>query len=360
MKGVLIGIIVLLILLIVAAAVLFFVFPGVLPPAMQEAVGLATPAPTATPLGPGTPEPTQDPGKNIFVARFDISENTVITDTNVLLEVRNIPTVQYEGQSDELFEYTQASALIGKVLDVPLNAGEPVQKSLLSDPGLSQRIPTAEPNRPRPKGYPVEVDSLRGVGDQIKAGDTVDVLATFIVPRTIFQPPKPGPALPQATEDGQITFVQPPTEIGAETTNNFFSTKTLIQRAKVLAILRPPPPPPPPPAEGEEPARPPPTRIPGEPGEPGNITGGTWQLVLALNDQQVELIELALHHEAKITLVLRGIGDDTYEPTLGATFDLLFDEFGLPMPQPYDPFVFSGEVLTPEPTRTPAPDIRIP
>ncbi|NJN67814.1 MAG: hypothetical protein HC884_14450 [Chloroflexaceae bacterium] len=82
--------------------------------------------------------------------------------------------------------------------------------------------------------------------------------------------------------------------------------------------------------------------------------------MLALNDQQAELVELALHHEAKITLVLRGVGDDTYEPTLGATFDLLFAEFGLPMPEPYDPFVFSEGVLTPEPTRTPAPDIRIP
>ncbi|NJN67813.1 MAG: hypothetical protein HC884_14445 [Chloroflexaceae bacterium] len=278
MKGVLIGIIVLLIVLIVAAAVLFFVFPQFLPLPVQQAVGLAEP-PTETPTtGPGTPIPTQDPGKNIFVAKIDLPENTVITDTNILLEVRNIPTIQYEGQAEELFEYTQASQLIGKVLDVPLIAGTPIQKSFLSDPGLSQRIPTAEPNRPRPKGYPIEVDSLRGVGDQIKAGDMVDVLATFVVPRTIFQPPKPGPALPQAGENGQITFVQPPVEIGAETTNNFFSTKTLVQRAKVLAILRPPPPPPAPRRREKNPLPPLPRVFLGNQGNPETLrTGrGSW------------------------------------------------------------------------------------
>jgi len=82
-----------------------------------------------------------------------------------------------------------------------------------------------------------------------------------------------------------------------------------------------------------------------------------WQVVvLALTDQQAELIELSQKLEARITLVLRGSGDTSQEKTVGATFDLLVSEFGLPMPEPENPFVFAPDVLTPQPTRTSIPN----
>jgi pilus assembly protein CpaB len=78
--------------------------------------------------------------------------------------------------------------------------------------------------------------------------------------------------------------------------------------------------------------------------------------VLAINDQEAELMEFAIASEAHLVLVLRGAGDTGYEPTIGATFDLLIDEFGLPLPQPLRPYIVGvNEQLTPQPTRTPAP-----
>ncbi len=92
----------------------------------------------------------------------------------------------------------------------------------------------------------------------------------------------------------------------------------------------------------------------------GTITPGSWMLVLALNDQEAELMEFALASDARVVLVLRGAGDDAFEPTIGTTLDLLISEFGLPMPEPPPYYVVAPEAqLTPQPTRTPAPT-RIP
>ncbi|MCX7790106.1 MAG: pilus assembly protein CpaB, partial [Chloroflexaceae bacterium] len=64
----------------------------------------------------------------------------------------------------------------------------------------------------------------------------------------------------------------------------------------------------------------------------------------------------ALASNARMVLVLRGAGDEAFEPTIGATLDLLISEFGLPLPYSAPPQVVGPETaLTPEPTRTPAP-----
>jgi pilus assembly protein CpaB len=347
-------IVVLLLLLVGGAAAVYFLFPEVLPAGLSP-----IPTETPTPEGQDTPTPTEDPGVLIVTARVDIPENTIITDTTALLDFRRVSTDEYNARQELWYRDNQVSEVLGMVIDVPILAGEVIERSYVSKPGLSQQIPTAEPGSPRPKAYNLEVDTFSGVGDQVKSGDTVDVIATFIIRRRVYLEPIVGPALPSVTEDGQITFTQAPLEMGEMIEENFFSTKTIVQRAKVLDILRPPPPtpvPPQPSEDGEPPPPtppPPPTRVPGSPGEPGRITEGTWQVIIAVNDQQAELIELAVLHDAQVTLVLRGVGDDTYEETMGSTLDLMLSEIGLPMPEPYNPFVFSSDVLTPQPTRTP-------
>ena len=86
------------------------------------------------------------------------------------------------------------------------------------------------------------------------------------------------------------------------------------------------------------------------------VTQGVWTLLLAVNDQEVELLEFSLSTDARMVLVLRGAGDSGFEPTSGVTLDLLVAEFGLPLPRQVPPRVLSqDEVFTPEPTRTPAP-----
>jgi pilus assembly protein CpaB len=358
MKKVGIVLVVLILIVLIAGAVAYFVIG---PEALQEMIGL-TEEPTPTPEGMPTPTPTTDPGVDILVARFDLDERTVFTNTETFLMEQNMPTNAYEQLSDRRIRVDEfADKVYGKVLKIPILADEPLEESYLAPPGLSQQMPTAEPNRPRPKAYPLQVNKFSGVADQIQVGDSVDIVATFDVDRKIYTPPPPTvPPLPNEPPQ--------PAQQGSTDTEILLSTKTIVQRAKVLNIVRPPPPTPPPApaAEGEEGEAPPPTPVPTE--ETGireRITEGDWILVLAISDQEAEIIEFSLQTGARLKLVLRGTGDEVFEDTLGATFDLVVSEFGVPLPELEEPFVFvpwegSGpqpvrSIPTPEPAPAPAP-----
>lgn len=297
--------------------------------------------------------PTEPPQVEVVRARVDIDVNTLITDSVTLLEVITIPQTEF----DPAENLASISEVEGRLTTRSFRANEFIVRSGLTDPGLSQQIPTGEPDRARDKAYPFIVNNISGVADQIKQGDFVDVVATFSVTR---RQSYPSGTLPGDPTTGQAPQVQRElTDVTAS------STKTLVQRAQVLRIVRPPIDPEATPAEGEasaDEAAPPavdasgqPVQAPAAAGD-GTVTAGTWTVILAVNDQEVELMEFAQASSARVTLVLRGAGDTAFEPTIGVTLDLLVAEFGLPLPRPLPPRVFSeNEVLTPEPTRTAAP-----
>jgi pilus assembly protein CpaB len=376
LKRVAIILVVLVVILVGAAAGLYFFGPEDL----KQTVGLV-PIPTATPEGAKPPTPTPDPGVDIIVPSIDLKEGTYITDTDALLTTKNIPTSRFEEQAEDVFKSTQVGDIRNKVLNIDVLADTPIKKEYLVPPGLAQVVPTPAMNAPRPKAYPLEVDSFTGVSDQIREGDSVDVLVTFKVKRRVYLPsvPRelPTPRPPVITNDGTViedtVADQPPESLagaGGLEERDFFTTKTIVQHAKVLNVLHPPTPTPqpvqddngdskkdaPPPETAPAPA----TNNPEEEARPKSVRTGTWQVVIAVTDQQAELIEYAKHAEGQITLVLRGAGDNSHEETIGASFDLLFSEFGLPLPEPENPFVFAPEVLTPQPTRTPVSTLRIP
>ncbi len=370
-------IILVVVLLLVGAVVGFVMFApedlkSQLPIPLPGIGGNAEPTPEP---GVEPPTPTEDPGVEIIVARVDLEAHTYISNTDVL-ETKNVPTSFFDGDPEQLLQAGRMGDVYEKVLVQGVRAGDPIRLEYLGQPGLGQRVPTPERGRPGPKAYPLRVDNFSGVANQLNVGDTVDVIVTFDVERRIYLPPQEAAASP-------LTLAPPDQAAAAEGTGETGSgsrsievkalktTKTLVQRAKVLDIVRPPPPPTPvpdpneappeeeAPAEEEETA---PVPTPAEENEAqGLLQEGQWYMVvLAVNDQQAELIDFAVSSGARVTLVLRGQGDSAYEATMGATFDLLLSEFGMPMPQPEDPFVFAPEVLTPEPTRTPVATIRIP
>ncbi len=311
----------------------------------------------STPGGLGSeaasPSPTDDPGVDVVIARFAIPANTVITDAT-LLELTTIDTVEYNPDQN----FTSIGEVLGKLTVNPIEAEELINQRDLTDPGLSQQIPTAEGDRPRDKAYPFQVNSMSGVADQIKPGDTVDVVATFIVTRVVSLPTE----RKLEEQAGQVV----PVTVRERDILETATTKTLIQQVQVLKILRPSiTPEETAQAEQPETTGPPAVDSSGQPidNEATNdttITTGQWVLILAVNDQEAELIEFAQSTDARISLVLRGAGDDAYEPTIGATFDLLTSEFGVPIPRPLQVRVISEEeALGAEPTLTPAPT-RIP
>jgi pilus assembly protein CpaB len=298
-----------------------------------------TPQPVAAP-------PTAVPLKKVVAARIDIPNNTVITDTETFLTLQDVSETDYNAAPATYF--TSIGEAANKLTLRDILATEVLRDDMLTDPGLSQQIPAADtPDGARPKAYPVQVDNLTGVADQITQGDFVDVIMTFEVQRTVI---RPSLTIDQTTGQTVVTFIEEPFTAR--------STKTLVQNAQVLQVVKPAP------TEGEGTptpegqAGPPQTGPDGQPLAPndtagsGNITPGTWTLVLAVTDQEAEIMEFARNSSVPITLVLRGRGDTAVEDTVGTTFDILVRQFGLPLPEPAPLAPISQDALTPQPTRS--------
>jgi pilus assembly protein CpaB len=324
------------ILLIVAAALAYFVItqPQVTPPEL-------------------TPQATQELKRPIVIARIDIPNNTVLTDTATFLGTIDIPESEYNSAAGQYF--TSPEQLLNKQTVRQINFNERIRRSDITEPGLSILIPTAQPNQPRPKAYPVQVNNLSGVADQIRPGDFVDVLASFDIQRTIIRP--------SFSETGQIILKEEPL--------TGHSTKALIQNVQVLQILKPAVPEGTPGAQGgaqpaqQQPAGPPQTNESGQPVQQGQqgqqtvqpagpqTTGtfqpGDWLLVLALTDQQAEIVKYSVE-TGTITLALRARGDAGVDTTFGSTLQILVEQFGLPLPGAAVPEVISPSDLTPVPT----------
>lgn len=318
------------ILVIVAGALIYFVITQ-------------PPVPGPTDL---TPQATEEPSRSIVVARIDIPANTVITDTASFLGSAEIPESEFNSAPNQYF--TDPNQLVNKQTVRQINFNERIRRVDVTDTGLSILIPTAQPNQPRPKAIPVRVDNLSGVADLIRPGDFVDVLSSFDVQVTVIRP--------GFDENNQIVF--------REEVLTARSTKTLIQNVQVLQILKPAvpqgtptadgaqaPPPQGPPAtdesgqplpEGAQPTAAPP------PGSSGTFVEGQWLLVLAVTDQQAEILKFS-GETGVVTLVLRGRGDTAVESTLGTTLDILIAQFGLPAPGSVPPSVLSPSDLTPSP-----------
>lgn len=290
----------------------------------------------AAPVDQGLQTPTVEPKKRVVVARIDIPSTTVLTDSETFLNLEDIPESKYNTSPAQYF--TSFSELRNKQAVRQITAGDPVLNTDVTEAGLSLQIPAARPGQPRPKAFSFQVNSLTGVADQIKSGDFVDVLASFEIEQRILRPGVSESGQPQLKEE-QFTGR---------------TTKTLVQNVQVLQILKPQiapsgtpgpeggeaPTPVPPPAGGEGGAG---ASAPAPTAPGSTITSGNWLLVLAVTDQQAEVIKLAVERGGGVSLVLRGRGDTTDETTIGATLDLLISRFGVPLPQYFA-----------EPTATPA------
>jgi pilus assembly protein CpaB len=286
--------------------------------------------------------------KKVVVARIDIPNNTVLTDTETFLDLSEIPETEYNANPNQYF--TSFPEVQGKLTLRPIQATEVIRQNDVTDAGLSLQIPAAQANQPRPKAFAFAVNNLSGVADQIKPGDFVDVIASFRFTRVLLRP--------GFNETGQLIIKE-------DTVTDLQSTKTLVQNVQVLKIVKPAPPPEGTPTpEGSAPqAEPPQTDASGQPitnqqgtaqqgqGATGEtLQQGEWVLILAVTDQQAEIIKLSREQGNGITLVLRGRGDSALETTIGATIDLLISQFGLPLPNPAEPAFFSPNQLTPLPT----------
>ncbi len=312
------------------------------------------------PTVPTTPTPV--PRKKVVAARIDIPANTVLTDTESYLILDEIPEPEYTAAPKTYF--TGVEEMQNKVTLRAIKAANVLRAEDVTEAGLSVQIPAAQPNQPRPKAVAFQVSNLTGVADLIKPGDYVDLIASFDIPRTIL--------VPSVTLDP--TTGREIINISGVDLKPIRSTKALVQNVQVLKILKPPvdiigTPTPAPAGGGDTTGAPaePQTDQTGQPVTDGQQPGGTgggggttipqgsWTLILAVTDEQAEIIRFTMEQSKGYMLVLRGRGDSSTEQTIGVTLDLLISQYGLPLPEPIPLAPVPIIQLTPGPTQTPTP-----
>lgn len=320
-----------------AAAFLFFVLQG---------QGIGQPPPSPAELAP-----TVIPEVEVVVARIDIQRGLVLTDTDTYLVTEPIGQDAYDANPQDYLRSVDEAR--GLLTVNSISRGATVRPADLAEPGLAQSIPTAEADQPRPKAYPLQVNNLTGVADLIQPGDSVDILSSFLVNRTLI-----GAGVGTDPDTQEQVIVPTERQFEAQRT-----TKTIVQNVEVLRVVRvqtqvpaegegaPPPP------EGEgtvpEGEGAPVEETPAEPTPEGQAPPQNWILVLAVTDQEAELIKFAQEQGQRLILVLRGSGDTAIEETTGVTLDLLVTQYGVPLP---DPFADNqNQPLTPVPTSVPVP-----
>ncbi len=255
-------------------------------------------------------EQTVDPPVPVVVAQLDLPKGTLIDAPEEFLSISEVPASQFDANT----QFNDLEALRDMVTISDVKAGDTLRKSTVREAGLSQKIPEAADGQPSLKAFPVQVNSLSGVADLIQPGDFVDVLASFPLDVTTFYPDGEGGLQEKTSQQG--------------------TTKSLLQDIEVLDVVRPEVPA----AEGEQ-AEPTP-EAPAENGEtqPENssaentLKAGNWIIVVAVTDQEAEILRFTINHGVNLTTILRRAGDHTTERTVGATLQLLIEEYGLPAP----------------------------
>jgi pilus assembly protein CpaB len=263
--------------------------------------------------------PTPEPMVPIVKAEIDIQAGTVLSSTDGLLKMEMVPMSQF--MSDVNLSSVEEAR--NMVVTSGINASEFVRKDMLRVAGLSQKIPAAVPGQSPVKAFPLQVNSLSGVADLLQAGDHVDVLASFSIDTVTFTPGAPRDDEERGTLE---TIIERMSVEGA--------TKVLLQDVEVLDIIKPAPVS----AEGTEPT---PEPAPATDGTTSNgaaptvgntLNPGTWLIIVAVTNQEAEVLRFALDRGIGITTVLRRAGDHTTERTVGATMRILVDNYGMPMP----------------------------
>ncbi len=290
-----------LFLLLAAGAAGVLIFYGQIP-------GTAA-APTVLP-------PTPEPQVARVKAEIDIQAGTVLTSTEGLLSTEMVPASQFIGGVN----LGSVEEALNMVATTTIKATEPVRKDQFRKAGLAQKIPAVKEGEQSVKAFPLQVDSLSGVADLVQPGDFVDVLASFNLDVSTFTP-----GVPSGETGAVSSVIERPTNEG--------TTKVLLQDVEVLDVIKPAPPegeasaapqPDAPPAEGAAPAVPPTTA--------NTLRTGNWVIVIAVSNQEAEVLRFALDRGIGITTILRRAGDHTTERTVGATMRILVDNFGMPMP----------------------------
>jgi len=240
-----------------------------------------------------------------------VNANVVLTQE---LVGRYFETRDVERSEVPEFAITSLSDLINMVTVVPLKPGEMALETQFIPASLSYYIPDGK------RAMPLLVDAFSGVVGKVRPQDYVDVIFSGYLelhyPRQ-FPPP---------TETTEV-FMAPA---------SLLSVKTVLQDLLVLDIISATVSPS---AEKGTQAAPTPAAVQQAP-----ITSAQWIVILAVGDQQAEVLQYAVQQGMQVQLLLRPRNDHAVTTTTGVTVYILVDQYGIPIPRYLTYPIQPGEV----------------
>jgi Flp pilus assembly protein CpaB len=168
------------------------------------------------PAGTVAPAPSPTPTTRVVVARYALSQGTLIGETDLDTAPNPNP-----GPDDILAD--DINSVINHFNNIPLNRGQPIKKSYLVDGSFSNYMRQQMVDKKLElgkKAFAYATNDLSSVAGLIHEGDLVDVVATFYLTlRPVSVPGPNGTPIPLAAARAEAT------------------TKTLLQNVRVLKVI---------------------------------------------------------------------------------------------------------------------------
>ena len=285
-------------------------------------------------------EPTRRPEQAVVGAAIDINSGTLISDTDTLLEMKNISGDEYAANQNAYF--TNIDDLRNMKALSKLKGNEAIRRSDVGPAGLALKIPAAAPGEQQVRAFPIQVNNMSGVAGLIEPGDFIDVMASFNLDVTTFRP-----GVPQQSTDS--SDAKP---LVMEQASNEGTVKVLLQDVQVLDVMKPPAVQPT--ADGSQ-APPPPQETAAAQSQSQapvsdagtTLQSGNWIMIIGVTDQEAETLRFALDRGIGISTLLRRADDHTTQHTVGSTIRILIDQYGMPVPSSMPPAQQAGPVQIP-------------
>ncbi len=288
-------------------------------------------------LGKGTigpaPTPTPVPSQEVLVPRQDIAKDTML-----------------DASKEELFETqtltgSEAAAVGPNVIRnfreiedmIPLDTlqrGKQMTKDMFIEASLSFQIPEGK------RAFPVEVDRFSGVLGKIVKGDRVDVIFSGRIDLYMMSE---FPGSIECNTTGCTQFVQPPViqrSLAGGEPLNLLTVKMVMENIEVMDVISETA------ADQAAAGKPTPTVKQGE-NVPAPLETA-WILLLAVDDQQAEMLRYAMDEGFKTQMLLRPRPEPAPVPvtTTGVTTWVLLTQYGMPFPRAIPHPVAPGELPT--------------
>jgi pilus assembly protein CpaB len=245
--------------------------------------------------------PTVLPKVRVLVANQPIPANTMLTAELVSQWF----TAQERERTPDIGEDVIGSErqLVDHVTLMEIQPEQLLYTTQFTPATLAHKIPSGE------RAVPLKVDRFSGVVGLVTAGNYVDIVFSGQIEMHY---PQAFPASPE----------EPPAFLSPV---SLLAVKTILQDVQVLQVI---------PITSSAGLGMQPTPTPSEGGAAlETMPPGEWILILAVNDQEAEVLRFAQDQGMTYQLLLRAPEDHAAVTTQGITTKLLVQSYGVPMPE---------------------------